>query len=116
MLSFLHYQKYSDSTLMGMTKKELIEQIHCLLHNWRNCAEEKENAEKLLKEEMKKNTWIRTKDELPKINQEVLLIDYYNPRDYCYFIGFQDGKKWHFSECYTADLYEFSHWQPLSKP
>ena len=33
---FDHFTKYSKSTLMSMTKKELIDHIECLYNNWNN--------------------------------------------------------------------------------
>ena len=44
MFNYNHYPKYADSTYRRMTKDELIEEIHHLLHNWESCAIEKEKV------------------------------------------------------------------------
>lgn len=49
------YKPLADSTLMNMTKKEIIEHLRCAEHNHRVCEEQIEqqykNCKKLLKEE-----------------------------------------------------------------
>lgn len=49
------YKPLADSTLMNMTKKEIIEHLRCAEHNHRVCEEQIEqqykNCMKLLKEE-----------------------------------------------------------------
>ena len=44
MIEFQHFKQYSDKTMLNWTKKELVEYIHCLLHNWECCAETKERV------------------------------------------------------------------------
>lgn len=58
------YKPLADSTLMGMTKKEIIEQLRIAEHNFRAMEEtvnqQAENFIKLLAEERKHGHW--TKD------------------------------------------------------
>lgn len=58
------YKPLADSTLMGMTKKEIIEQLRIAEHNFRAMEEtvnqQAENCKKLLVEERKHGHW--TKD------------------------------------------------------
>lgn len=58
------YKPLADSTLMGMTKKEIIEQLRIAEHNFRAMEEtvnqQAENFKKLLAEERKHGHW--TKD------------------------------------------------------
>lgn len=56
------YKPLADSTLMGMTKKEIIEQLRIAEHNFRAMEEtvnqQAENFIKLLAEERKHGHWI----------------------------------------------------------
>lgn len=58
------YKPLADSTLMGMTKKEIIEQLRIAEHNFRAMEEtvnqQAENFKKLLAEERQHGHW--TKD------------------------------------------------------
>lgn len=58
------YKPLADSTLMGMTKKEIIEQLRIAEHNYKGMKEtvnqQAENFIKLLAEERKHGHW--TKD------------------------------------------------------
>lgn len=58
------YKPLADSTLMGMTKKEIIEQLRVAEHNYQAMREtvnqQAENCKKLLAEERKHGHW--TKD------------------------------------------------------
>lgn len=58
------YKPLADSTLMGMTKKEIIEQLRIAEHNFKAMEEtvnqQAENFKKLLAEERKHGHW--TKD------------------------------------------------------
>lgn len=58
------YKPLADSTLMGMTKKEIIEQLRTAEHNFKAMEEtvnqQAENFKKLLAEERKHGHW--TKD------------------------------------------------------
>lgn len=56
------YKPLADSTLMGMTKKEIIEQLRTAEHNFKAMEEtvnqQAENVIKLLAEEHKHGHWI----------------------------------------------------------
>lgn len=56
------YKPLTDSTLMGMTKKEIIEQLRIAEHNFKAMEEtvnqQAENFKKLLAEERKHGHWI----------------------------------------------------------
>ena len=56
------YKPLADSTLMGMTKKEIIEQLRIAEHNFKAMEEtvnqQAENFKKLLAEERKHGHWI----------------------------------------------------------
>lgn len=56
------YKPLADSTLMGMTKKEIIEQLRIAEHNFKAMEEtvnqQAENFIKLLEEERKHGHWI----------------------------------------------------------
>ena len=56
------YKPLSNSTLMGMTKKEIIEQLRTAEHNFKAMEEtvnqQAENFQKLLAEERKHGHWI----------------------------------------------------------
>ena len=39
MQEYKNFPKYKDSTMLNWNKKQLVEYIHCLLHNWESCAE-----------------------------------------------------------------------------
>ncbi len=58
------YKPLADSTLMGMTKKEIIEQLRIAEHNFKAMEEtvnqQAENFIKLLAEERKHGHWIFT--------------------------------------------------------
>ena len=60
------YKPLADSTLMGMTKKEIIEQLRIAEHNFKAMEEtvnqQAENFEKLLTEERKHGHWIETNE------------------------------------------------------
>lgn len=45
-----YYKPYKDSTLMRMSKKDLIEQIRVLEHNWSVTGESSERKTRLLEE------------------------------------------------------------------
>ena len=55
------YKPLADSTLMGMTKKEIIEQLRIAEHNFKAMEEtvnqQAENCKKLLAEERKHGHW-----------------------------------------------------------
>ena len=57
------YKPLADSTLMGMTKKEIIEQLRIAEHNFKAMEEtvnqQAENFIKLLAEERKHGHWIK---------------------------------------------------------
>lgn len=58
------YKPLADSTLMDMTKKEIIEQLRIAEHNFKTMEEtvnqQAENFKKLLAEERKHGHWIET--------------------------------------------------------
>lgn len=58
------YKPLADSTLMGMTKKDIIEQLRIAEHNYQAVKEtvnqQAENCKKLLAEERKHGHWIET--------------------------------------------------------
>lgn len=58
------YKPLADSTLMGMTKKDIIEQLRIAEHNYQAVKEtvnqQAENYIKLLAEERKHGHWIET--------------------------------------------------------
>lgn len=58
------YKPLADSTLMGMTKKEIIEQLRIAEHNFKAMEEtvnqQAENFKKLLAKERKHGHWIET--------------------------------------------------------
>ena len=58
------YKPLADSTLMGMTKKEVIEQLRIAEHNFKAMEEtlnqQAENCIKLLAKERKHGHWIKT--------------------------------------------------------
>lgn len=60
------YKPLADSTLMGMTKKEIIEQLRIAEHNFKAMEEtvnqQAENFIKLLAEERKHGHWIETNE------------------------------------------------------
>lgn len=60
------YKPLADSTLMGMTKKEIIEQLRIAEHNFKAMEEtvnqQAENFKKLLAEERKHGHWIETNE------------------------------------------------------
>lgn len=60
------YKPLADSTLMGMTKKEIIEQLRIAEHNYQAMKEtvnqQAENCKKLLAEERKHGHWIKLFD------------------------------------------------------
>lgn len=60
------YKPLADSTLMGMTKKEIIEQLRIAEHNYQAVKEtvnqQAENYIKLLAEERKHGHWIATNE------------------------------------------------------
>lgn len=80
-----------DSTLMGMTKKKLIELIRCLEHNLSVFEERNDNQFRLLtmnwlKQELYK--WHNVENELPPVGHRVDTRDncgcsYYNWREEC---------------------------------
>lgn len=61
------YKPLADSTLMGMTKKEIIEQLRIAEHNFRAMKEtvnqQAENFIKLLAEERKHGHWFDPEDD-----------------------------------------------------
>ena len=61
------YKPLADSTLMGMTKKEIIEQLRIAEHNHRAMQEtvnqQAENFIKLLEEERKRGHWFDPEDD-----------------------------------------------------
>lgn len=61
------YKPLADSTLMGMTKKEIIEQLRIAEHNFRAMEEtvnqQAENFIKLLAEERKHGCWVTGENE-----------------------------------------------------
>lgn len=60
------YKPLADSTLMGMTKKEIIEQLRIAEHNFKAMEEtvnqQAENFKKLFAEERKHGHWIETNE------------------------------------------------------
>lgn len=48
--NFLHYKPYSNSTLMRMTKKELIDYINMIMFNWKNTDNNCERVSRLAKQ------------------------------------------------------------------
>lgn len=61
------YKPLADSTLMGMTKKEIIEQLRIAEHNFKAMEEtvnqQAENFKKLLAEERKRGHWFDPEDD-----------------------------------------------------
>lgn len=61
------YKPLADSTLMGMTKKEIIEQLRIAEHNYQAVKEtvnqQAENFTKLLAEERKHGCWVTGENE-----------------------------------------------------
>lgn len=61
------YKPLADSTLMGMTKKEIIEQLRIAEHNYQAVKEtvnqQAENFIKLLAEERKHGRWVTGENE-----------------------------------------------------
>ncbi len=61
------YKALADSTLMGMTKKEIIEQLRIAEHNYQAVKEtvnqQAENVIKLLAEERKHGSWVTGENE-----------------------------------------------------
>ena len=50
MQEFQKFDKHTDKAMLNWTKKELVEYIHCLLHNWECCAETKDRVIAMNKE------------------------------------------------------------------
>ena len=87
------YKPLADSTLMGMTKKEIIEQLRIAEHNYQAVKEtvnqQAENLIKLLAEVRKHGRWIFDDDEGLKCSCCFLVDRDMNYYDYCPWCGAQ---------------------------
>lgn len=75
---FKHFKLHSDNTLKNLTKKELIDYINMLYHNWGVCDEQLKNCIDKAKELSDSN------DELERTihSLDCELSDVYNPKPY----------------------------------
>lgn len=66
--NFLYYKPYSNSTLMRMTKKELIDYINMIMFNWKNTDNTCERVSRLAKQLYEKAKFY--KEEKEKLEHE----------------------------------------------
>lgn len=66
--NFLYYKPYSNSTLMRMTKKELIDYINMIMLNWKNTDNTCERISRLAKQMYEKAKFY--KEEKEKLEHE----------------------------------------------